>query len=458
MKFLKYCLGVFITTCICFTTASYAEGILNIEITQAQDAALPVAIVPLKWEGSGAPPSQDISAIVNADLARSGEFRVMPTNMMRQLPSTPAQIEVPYWRVLGMEAVLVGSVKAQGNDSYQVQVWLVDTMQGQGKRPTSVADTNAEASQGPKVLFSKEFLVNNRHVRTLAHHISDLVYEALTGYRGAFSTQIAYVNVQFANPKKPPSRYVLEIADADGYNPRPLLTSKDPIMSPSWSPNGKQLAYVSFERNRAGIYVSDIETGNRRLLTSYPGINGAPAWSPDGRKLAVVLSYGNVPKVYLLDVASGNLQQVTFGTSIDTEPSWMPDGKSIIFTSNRGGQPQVYQVSLADNSIKRLTFEGNYNARASATPDGTKLVMIHRGQGDFNIATLDLNTNEVSVLTGARLDESPSLAPNGRMVIYGTVDSGRRVLGGVSIDGRVKLLLPAASGEVQEPAWSPFLS
>jgi len=455
MKYLKY-VGLIFT--LCFSVLTHAEGILNIEITQAKDAALPVAIVPFKLDG-GAPPAQDIAAVVSADLSRSGEFRVMPTHMMRQLPSTPAQMEIPYWRVLGMQAVLVGSVKAQGNGYYQVQVALVDTTQGQGQRAIPGANTDTAAiAPGPNVLLSKEFLVNNRNMRALAHHISDLVYEALTGYRGAFSTQLAYVTVQFANPKKPPSRYVLEIADSDGYNPRPLLTSKEPIMSPSWSPNGKQLAYVSFERNRAGIYVSDIETGNRRLLTSYPGINGAPAWSPDGRKLAVVLSYGKVPKVYLLDIASGKLQQVTFGSSIDTEPSWMPDGKSLIFTSNRGGQPQVYQVDLAGNSVKRLTFQGNYNARASVTPDGTKMVMIHRGQGDFNIATLDLSTNQVSVLTGTSLDESPSLAPNGRMVIYATVDGGRRVLAGVSIDGRVGLLLPAASGEVQEPAWSPFLS
>ena len=451
----KYIWGLCLA--LLLTSVSYAQGLLKIEITQAQDTALPIAIVPIKWHEGGTAPSQDISAIVSADLSRSGEFKLMPANIMRQLPATPSEIEVPYWRVLGMEAVLVGSIKAQGNDSYQVQVALVDTVQTKTAQTATDANTTA-VPLGPPVFFSKEFLVSNANIRDLAHHISDLVYEALTGYRGAFSTQIAYVTVQWNNPQQPPSRYVLEIADADGYNPRPLLASKEPIMSPAWSPNGKQLAYVSFERNRAGIYVSDIDTGSRRLLTSYPGINGAPAWSPDGSQLAVVLSYGNVPKVYLMDVATGNLRQVTFGGSIDTEPSWVPDGKSLIFTSNRGGQPQVYQVDLASNAVQRLTFDGNYNARASVTPDGSKLVMLHRDGGGFQIATLDLGTNLLSVLTTSSLDESPSLAPNGRMVIYGTIDGGRRVLGAVSIDGRVKLLLPAASGEVQEPAWSPFLS
>jgi TolB protein len=412
---------------------------LQIEITQGVDSAIPIAVVP--FEGAQTLPKDlNVSDVITSDLTRSGEFKLFSEKDMAQKPSVASEVEYAYWRNLGQEALVIGEVIPMANNRYQVKVSLLDLFQSGTANPTP--------------MLYREFTVDMKDLRHLGHHISDLIYQKLTGFPGAFSTRIAYVSLAWQNGK--PGQYSLEVADADGFNPQTILKSKEPIMSPAWSPDGKQLAYVSFEKHRAQIYIADVATGQRRLVSSSPGINGAPAFSPDGKKLALVLSNGNVPKIFILDLSNDKLTQVTEGAAIDTEPFWL-DANHLLFTSNRGGQPQIYKVNLSNKKVDRLTFTGDYNARASVTPNGEYMVMIHGNKGRYHIAAQNLRNNHILILTETSMDESPSLAPNGRMVIYGTVHNNKRVLSAVSIDGRVKLLIPTREGDVQEPAWSPTL-
>jgi TolB protein len=394
-----------------------AHAILSMELTRGMAGAIPIAVVP--FEVVNETPSQDVSGIVSHDLQNSGRFKVSSHHA-------------------NIDNVVRGNVTAISSDRYQVSFQLLDNVNGQGS-----------------VVLSKKYTVSGRELRAVAHHISDMVYQQLTGVKGIFSTRIAYVVVQRYEGAR--ARYILEVSDQDGYNPRPLLSSYEPIMSPSWSPNGRQIAYVSFEGKRAGIYLEDVSSGGRRLLSSFPGINGAPAWSRDGRKLALVLSKSGSPNIYVMDIASRSLTQMTHDFYINTEPSWAPDGRSLIFTSNRGGGVQVYQINLGSRAVSRVSYDGDYNARASYTHDGNHITMIHRVSGVYKIAILDLDSGTTRVLTNASGDSSsPSIAPNGSMILYDTVLGGRNVLGMVSSDGRVELTLPARNGEAQDPSWSPF--
>lgn len=415
-----------------------AWAVLDIEVTQGMDAAQPIAIVP--FGGDSDKEEAMLTSIINADLARTGEFRLMNDKDMAQTPSQPAEVNFDYWRRVKKDAVLIGHMEKDGYNRYKVTINLYDVYQKDPKVP----------------LLSKTFTVPLAAIRGLGHHISDVVYQKLTGHPGAFSTRIAYINTQWRNGKL--SEYRLEVADSDGYDPRPLLVSPEPIMSPAWSPDASQLAYVSFENNRAQVYVADVATGKRRMVSNRPGINGAPAWSPDGSKLALVLSDQKVPKIYLLDLQSSTLDQMTTGYSLDTEPRWAPDGKYLYYTSNRGGKPQIYKINVRSKDITRVTYDGDYNARGTPTSDGKSIIMIHRENGQYQIAIQNLKTDMVSVLTQTKLDNSPSLSPNDRMIIYSTLDGGRRVLSAVSLDGRIKLRIPTRDGEVQDPAWSPYLS
>lgn len=408
---------------LCCTQQLFA---LDLELTQGINSALPIAVNAFGNDNN----AREIDHVIENDLTLSGQFRIVSGPQ-----SANAQSPVSTLRQLGADSVVTGRVTSVGG-RYDVSFTLYD----------AVANGN--------ILLTKTYQVNPNQLRSLAHHISDEIYQKLTGERGIFSTRIAYISVQRSTQK---TRYSLEVADADGVNPRSLLISSEPIMSPAWSPDGKSISYVSFEKKRAQIFTVSVETGQRRLITSFPGINGAPTWSPDGRNLAVVLSKSGNPKIYNIDIGSGTMKQLTFGDSIDTEPRFAPDGRSLLFTSGRGGSPQVYRLSLADGQVSRVTFDGNYNARASYTPDMKNIVMLHRDDRQFSIGLQNASGGPIASLTFSGMDESPSVSPNSRLVLYATRIQDKGVLGIVSIDGKIRMKLPAREGDVQEPAWSPYL-
>lgn len=417
-----------------------ARAELTIQITQGVDNPTPIAVVPFGLAGVAQLP-EDIAAIVADDLARSGQFRPLPRGDMLGRPTREQEVFYRDWKAVGSEYLVFGSVSRTGPDAYEVLFYLHDVARGSRMVAQRVPATTAS-------------------LRDVAHYIADTVYEKITGLRGAFSTKLLYVTVErFRAGGKVRSRYGLQYADADGARAVTVLESAEPIMSPTWSPDGKRFAYVSFEGGHPAIYVQERASGARQRLASFPGINGAPAWSPDGRQLAVTLSRDGNPEIYLVDLASGAQRRLTNHPAIDTEPSWSADGRALVFTSSRSGGPQVYRLDIASGATERLTFEGTYNARGRLLPDGRGLVMVHRDLQDrFRIAFADLSRGgAVRVLTDSALDESPSVAPNGAIVIYATKHLGRSVLAASSVDGRVKFLLPSRSGEVREPAWSPFL-
>ena len=411
---------------VCLVWVSTSVFALDLELTEGVNKAFPMGI-----DGFGkSKEARDLTAIIDNDLRFSGQFKLIPAPRV-----SDGKAPLNLWQQVGVDSVLSGQVEPLEDGRYGVHVELVDV-----------------AARG-RSLISKDYQVSGRELPALAHHISDEVYRELTGVRGIFSTRIAYVFVKRAGGK---SVYSLEIANIDGSDSHALVTSSAPIMSPAWSPDGRQIAYVSFEKRRAQVFVISVETAKRRLITDFSGINGAPAWSPDGKELAIVLSKSGAPKIYKVNLSTGAMKQLTFGMAIDTEPRYAADGQSLVFTSGRGGAPQVYRLDFADGAVSRLTFEGNYNARPSYTPDQKHLVMLHRENKNFNIGTQVLDTGEVTILTNADADEAPSVAPNGRFVIYATHQQGRGMLGLVSLDGQVKMLYPARDGDIQEPAWSPF--
>ena len=415
--------------------AVQAEAQLEIEITEYAGKQTPVAVVPFGWEGEGPTAPYDMTAVIAADLRRSGRFAPIAEDDMLQKPTSGLEVDFDDWSILAVEAVVIGKVTQTGANAYSVQFQLFDVFKGE-----QLVGYRMPASRGT--------------MRRVAHRVADMIYEKLTGIPGVFGTKVAYVT---AEGREDDRLYTLVVADADGANEITIMESTDPIMSPAWSPDSRRLAYVSFENNISTIYVQTLRTGNRIKVSSRAGINGAPAFSPDGRKLVLTLGGidGNLD-INILDLASRKVTRLTTNRSIDTEGTWAPNGRTIYFTSDRSGGPQIYRMDVNGGSPVRVTFEGSYNARPRLSPDGSRLALVHLDRGNYRIAVLDLDSRDLLVLSGGRQDESPSFAPNSDSLIYATRQGRNGVLETVSADGLVRQRLASRQGDVREPVWSPF--
>ena len=413
-------------------SASTAQAQLRLDITQGVRDAVPIAVVPFGGQAEGT--ATDVAAVVANDLLLSGRFKPLERRDMVTRPTTGAAIRFEDWRLLRSDFIVVGRVEPDAA-GLAVTFELFNVQTGQP-------------------LLSQRLPSTERGLRATAHRIADLVFERLTGIPGAFSTRIAYVTVDGRPPKQ---RFRLVVADADGFGPRTITESSEPLMSPAWSPDGQSLAYVSFEGKASAVYVQRLATGERRRVSARLGINGAPAWSPDGRKLALTLSRDANLDVYVLELATQGLTRLTTDGSIDTEPEWSRDGGSVYFTSDRSGSPQVYRIApTAGQQPQRLTFTNGYNARPRLAPDGQSLALVTLDRGGYRIATFDLKTRNLHVLTDGRQDEAPSFAPNGAAIIYATRSGARGTLAMVSSDGRFQQRLSSDTGDVREPVWSPY--
>ncbi|MDO9394300.1 MAG: Tol-Pal system beta propeller repeat protein TolB [Methylotenera sp.] len=405
---------------------SLANAALEIEISGGSAQQVPIAIVPFGQDGGGT----NIGNIIAADLKRSGLFRVLETGGVVSRPTDIGQIKYAEWVALQAQAMAVGSVEALPGNRLKVTFQLADVL-----KQTQLA--------------GMQYNIAPNQLRATAHKIADVIYQKLTGETGIFASRIAYIN-------KSNGRYALQVADVDGENPLTMLSSKEPIISPAWSPDGSKIAYVSFEKKKPIIYVQSL-SGQRSVLASFKGNNSAPAWSPDGSKLAIVLTHGANSQVYTINADGSGLQQITKSSAIDTEPTWSTDAKWIYFTSDRGGRPQIYKVSSSGGDAQRVTFEGAYNVSPRFSPDGKSLAMIRNDGGKFRVALQDLSSGQVQLLSEGSQDESPSFAPNGRVLLYATRSKGHGALAAVSSDGRVKQRLNESGGDIREPAWGPLI-
>ncbi len=419
----------------CAALSAHAQ--LRIEITNGVTDPIHIAVVPFAGGVQALPTAgADAAGIVQNDLEGTGRFRGMPWNQMKVKPSQASQVVIPDWRASGNDYVVVGQITAIANDQLAVDFQLLNTLTGEQ-------------------LANQRFTGPPSALRNAAHRISNVIYQKILGVRGAFDTRIAYVSV---TGRPPAQHFQLVVADADGANAHVVLQSDQPIMSPAWSPDGVWLAYVSFENKRSTVYVQQVSSGERQLVSARAGINGAPAWSPDGRKLALTLggTSGNLD-IYVLDLSDQDLTRLTDDPAIDTEPVWAPDGQSIYFTSDRGGGPQIYQIGAhAGDRPKRITFEGSYNAHPCISPDGTQLAMVTQDGSNYRIAVQDLASGTVRYLSAGPLDNGPSFAPNGAMLLYASIANGQSILERASVDGLTSQRLSSDQADVRDPVWGPF--
>jgi len=427
--------GLLVVLCCAAGMANAEEK--NILVTSGSDRAAPIAVVPFGLQGGSVLP-EDMADIIGNDLRNSGYYAPIPRQNMISLPSQASEVIFRDWKALGAQYVMVGSIVPSGG-RLQVQYALFNVATEQQVLTGSVSGTVDQ-------------------LRDMSHYIADQSFEKLTGIKGAFSTRILYVTAERFSTNS--TRYTLQRSDYDGARAVTLLQSREPILSPRFAPDGKRIAYVSFEQRRPRIFVQHIDTGRREQITNFEGLNGAPAWSPDGNRLAFVLSRDGNPEIYVMDMGSRQMTRVTNSPAIDTEPFFGKDGSTLYFTSDRGGKPQIYKTTIGSGGAERVTFVGNYNANPKLSADEKTLVMIHRQDGftNFKVAAQDLQRGSVKILSDTNLDESPTVAPNGTMLIYATRQQGRGVLMLVSLNGRVRLPLPTAQGEVREPSWSPYLN
>lgn len=403
---------------------------LVVEITQGAEAALPIAVAEFGDDGQELP--EDIGAIIRANLLRSGQFDPLPPEEFIDNPTRSDDVRYENWRALGVDNLVIGS-GSRSDDGYRVRYELLDVYSGER-------------------LLGRSYNVGEDSLRTLAHVISDNIYEELLGRPGAFNTMMAYVAVDGDGDDR---EYHLVVADADGHDPQSILSSSRPLLSPAWSPDRERLAYVSFEGRRSEIYVQNVRSGDRRAIASFDGLNSAPSWSPDGSRLAITLSRDGQTDVYTLDVESGQTRRVTDHFGIDTEAVWGPDGEQLYFTSDRGGSPQIYRADVNGDNVERITYQGNYNASPDISPSGDRLAMVHRTDEGFRIAVQYLDSDRFEVLSEGPQDESPSFAPNGAMVVYATKQDGTGVLGTASLFGSARNIMATEGRTLREPAWSP---
>ena len=410
---------------------SHAE--LTVEVVGGAAQQIPIAIVPFSSQAQADQLQQDsLSSVIGADLRISGMFRVLETRGVSNQPHSLSEVKYNDWSAIQTQALTIGTIENLPGNRLKVSFRLLDVLK-------------------QNQLLAMEFNIAASQQRATAHRIADMIYEKLIGEKGVFATRITYVN-------KENGRYSLQVADADGFNPQTVVSSKEPLISPSWSPDGTKLAYVSFEKKKPVIFVQSLVSGQRIVLANFKGNNSAPCWSPDGTKLAIVLTYSANSQIYVINADGTGLMELSFSNGIDTEPEWSPDGSTIYFTSNRGGGPQIYRMPAAGGEAKRVTFEGSYNVSPHLSTDGKLLTFIKQGPKGFKVAVQDLASGQVQTLSDTAEDESPSFAPNGRMILYATSVGGRGTLAAVSVDGRVKQRLRDTGGDVREPSWGSWLN
>jgi len=412
---------------VLFQTINLAHAQLTVDVTTSAGRQIPIAIVEFRGEANS---PQNLTPIITNNLARSGLFRMVPA-IVNPLPASPSDVIFADWSSRMTEALLIGDITKLPDGRFEISYRLFDV---------------AKQTQ----LASGQIVAGVTQFRATAHRISDEIYEKLTGERGVFATKVAYV-------LKRGQRFELQVADADGFNPQTVLASQEPIGSPKFSPDGTKLAYVTFESRKSNVVVQDLVMGSRKVVANFRGDNYAPSWSPDGRELTIALSRDAVSQIYIISADGGEPRRITASSSIDSGAAFTPDGKTIIFFSDRSGGPQLYSVPVVGGNVKRLTFEGSYNTSPRISPDGKLVAFVSREAGKLRIATLELATGIINVLTDGPRDDSPSFSPNGRTILFESKAGGRGSLGAVSVDGRIKQKLTSQNGDVREPAWGPYV-